>query len=676
MKWYCKILVSLLFPTWLCAQTGTYYDYNYYSKQRFDSLQAVFKTTANDTVKMAVCRDLGLYYNESKTDSALYFHTIQTQLAKKLNQKLWEADAHDISGYVLASKGEYTSSLQHLLEAQKIAKDRKTENNIWRISKFSGEKDPGIARLTVLGNSYNDLSVLYNKSENTEKELASLAEAKKIGESINDSVLLSYVYQNLGQKEPNTDSALMLERKSLVYSNQKSFKLYHGYVFGTMAGIFSKRAENDSAAKYYRDAVAACLLQGNLSSAARFSIEFAAMLPKTEQPDSSLYYARQGLAILISNNEKYGLHAAYATIAAVHKSRNRFDSAFFYLEKSNTARDSVANADKVKQFESVGFEQELKLQELEKENIVTQNRTRTIGFTAGLGVLLLIGVILYRNSRIRKKANIVLEKTLKDLKATQSQLIQSEKMASLGEMTAGVAHEIQNPLNFVNNFSELNKELADELKSELIAGNVQQAVEIADDIIDNSEKIDHHGKRAEAIVKGMLQHSQRSSGEKEPTDINVLADEYLRLAYHGLRAKDKDFNISLKTDFDDSIGKISIIPQDIGRVLLNLYNNAFYACAERRNRDSACPDSALSITTKRSGNNIVITVTDNGTGIDPKVIDKIFQPFFTTKPTGQGTGLGLSLAYDIITRGHGGELKVNSAAGEGTEFSIILNAGA
>ena len=282
-----------------------------------------------------------------------------------------------------------------------------------------------------------------------------------------------------------------------------------------------------------------------------------------------------------------------------------------------------------------------------------------------------------------EETNAALQKSLEDLKAAQKQLVQSEKMASLGELTAGIAHEIQNPLNFVNNFSEVNKEMLEELKAERLKPkaerNEQTEDEIINDVIDNSEKINHHGKRAGDIVKGMLQHSQKSTGVKEPTDINALADEYLRLSYHGLRAKDKDFNATMKTDFDSSIGKINIIPQDIGRVLLNLYNNAFYACTERsrstvneqKNKNLISYEPTVSVTTKKSENHIIITVSDNGNGIPQKIVDKIFQPFFTTKPTGQGTGLGLSLSYDIV-KAHGGEIKVESKEKEETAFEIIL----
>ncbi len=306
-------------------------------------------------------------------------------------------------------------------------------------------------------------------------------------------------------------------------------------------------------------------------------------------------------------------------------------------------------------------------QEKEKQEILTRQKDK------------LEDMVADRTKELSQQKE-VLQNTLTDLKATQGQLIQSEKMASLGELTAGIAHEIQNPLNFVNNFSEVNKELIEELKmkNEKLKIEDKEVNELLDDIKANSEKINHHGKRADAIVKGMLQHSHSSSAVKEPTNINKLADEYLRLAYHGLRAKDKSFNATLLTDFDESIGNINIIPQDIGRVLLNLYNNAFYAVNEKQKAEGLKLkaggkeyEPTISVSSKNNGGNIEIRVSDNGNGIPQKIIDKIFQPFFTTKPTGQGTGLGLSLSYDIV-KAHGGELKVETREGEGSVFIIQL----
>ncbi len=292
-----------------------------------------------------------------------------------------------------------------------------------------------------------------------------------------------------------------------------------------------------------------------------------------------------------------------------------------------------------------------------------------------------------RTSELTKQKE-ELEVALDELKSTQAQLIQSEKMASLGELTAGIAHEIQNPLNFVNNFSEVNNELIEEMNVE---NDISEIKVIANNIKQNNEKISFHGKRADAIVKGMLQHSRKNTGQKELTDINALADEYLRLSYHGLRAKNKNFNANFKTDFDDTIGKINIVPQDVGRVLLNLFNNAFYAVSEKKktmdenlSAAQAAYQPTVTVTTKRSTSEagesaVSIIVKDNGNGIPQNIIGKIFQPFFTTKPTGQGTGLGLSMSYDIITKEHGGTITAERLPGittgeetAGTAFNIEL----
>ncbi len=269
-----------------------------------------------------------------------------------------------------------------------------------------------------------------------------------------------------------------------------------------------------------------------------------------------------------------------------------------------------------------------------------------------------------------------LEHALVELKTTQTQLIQSEKMASLGELTAGIAHEIQNPLNFVNNFSEVSIELIDELTEEQVKPDrdLDLEAELLTDLKQNLQKISHHGNRASSIVKGMLQHSRASSGQREPTDLNALCDEYLRLAYHGLRAKDKAFNAQFSTDLDASLGKVSMIPQDMGRVLLNLFTNAFYAVQQRQKQSPANYHPTVSVSTRCANGQAVITVQDNGTGMPESVEQKIFQPFFTTKPTGEGTGLGLSMAYDIVTKGHNGEIRVESTEGEGTKFIITLPA--
>jgi len=346
-----------------------------------------------------------------------------------------------------------------------------------------------------------------------------------------------------------------------------------------------------------------------------------------------------------------------------------------YAEYLNTIIDRLESEAQIK-YETAKKDETIS----EQEAKIGNQRNIVILYTiiAVLLILSLIGMMRsrkkIRNKRIEvENSKEELQRSLENLKATQAQLIHAEKMASLGELTAGIAHEIQNPLNFVNNFSEINRELIAELQAEIDRGEFEEVKAISLDLAGNEDKINHHGKRADSIVKGMLQHSRSGTGEKEPTDVNALADEYLRLSYHGLRAKDKTFNADFKADLDDDLPPIMVVPQDIGRVLLNIINNAFHAVSAKA---SAMSDSSFKpevmIKTMKDKDDMVIRVIDNGSGVPTEIKEKIFQPFFTTKPTGEGTGLGLSLSYDIITKGHGGKLKVKTNEGEGSEFIIHL----
>ncbi|MDZ4793508.1 MAG: ATP-binding protein [Bacteroidota bacterium] len=697
MKSALKILLLLLLPCGLSAQTGTFYDYHYYSQKRVDSLHLLFKNTRNDTVKMAVCRDLGLYYGESNADSAFYFQSLQLKIAENLKQKLWMADGNDILGYIEIKRGNYPLSLQHYLAAVKLADDVETEKNIWRVTKFSEDGNPQRARLTSLANIHNDFGLLYQAIGNMEKQIEYFNKSISISKIIYDPIVLSYSFGNLGVAYMNkgkADTALQLLRQSLVYANSVGFIKFMGTNTYPMGNIYLGKQEYDSAKKYFQQTVNISLATNNPSSLAYGYVGFANLYGIRNQPDSGFYFARKALKIFTKNVEPAGSLLALESLISLFKEKAQIDSAFYYQQLSIAVKDSLYSTEKTKQFENIGFDQQLKVQELEKEKVIVQNRNRTIAFISGSAIFLLIGLLLYRNNRQKQRANKVLETTLANLKSTQSQLIQSEKMASLGELTAGIAHEIQNPLNFVNNFSEVNTELIDEAGQEMEKGNIGEVKIILNDIKENEQKILHHGKRADAIVKGMLQHSRSSSGVKEPTDINALCDEYLRLSYHGLRAKDSrnpadkslsagqaGFNATMKTHFDASLENINIIPQDIGRVVLNLLTNAFYAVQQKQKQSAeglptferlaTLYEPTVTITTKKEGNKVLISVSDNGNGIPQKVLDKIFQPFFTTKPTGQGTGLGLSLSYDIV-KAHGGELKVETKENDGSEFILIL----
>ena len=454
---------------------------------------------------------------------------------------------------------------------------------------------------------------------------------------------------------------------------------------------YAARGLTDSAFYYYRLSLLHALHTNMMHSMVLSQKGLSELFKKKGQIDSALYYARAAMSTIQDNrnlvqawNENPDSYLADLSplLADLYKIKQQPDSAYKYLELSVELKDSLFNLDKQRQFQSLTFTESMRQQQEEQKVREARQKYETqlkvYGLIGGIVVLLFFAIILYRNNKQKQKSNTVLqgqkkdiENALTELRNTQKQLIQSEKMASLGELTAGIAHEIQNPLNFVNNFSEVNEELLTEMKDEISKGKIDDAMALANDAIENQKKIIHHGKRADAIVKGMLQHSRSSSGIKEPTNISALSDEYLRLAYHGLRAKDKSFNATMKTDYDESIGNINIIPQDIGRVILNLITNAFYAVTEKGKQAGSNYQPTVSVSTKKIAGKVEIKVSDNGNGIPQKVLDKIFQPFFTTKPTGQGTGLGLSLAYDIV-KAHGGELKVETKVSEGSIFIIEL----
>jgi signal transduction histidine kinase len=479
------------------------------------------------------------------------------------------------------------------------------------------------------------------------------------------------------------DSGLVYAKLAVKYATEPDYSSSLIYPLGTLAECYITLKQYDTAIPLLRHSLQLSMLSNDRFALSWGTYDFAWIYYEKNIQDSVRYYAQQTIRHATPIAYQDLLYQAYNYLYLSYEKSGTTDSAYKYFKLYTLTKDSLFNSKKTKQITAINFKEQLRQRELEQEKVQLQNKIRTYALLAGIGTFLTIGLILYRNNRLKQKANIVLQEqkakiecTLKELKATQSQLIQSEKMASLGELTAGIAHEIQNPLNFVNNFSEVSKELLDEMREAIDKGDSVEVKEIMNDVIQNLEKINHHGKRADGIVKGMLQHSQSSSGKKEPTDINKLADEYLRLAYHGLRAKDKSFNATLKTDFDKTIGNINIIPQDIGRVILNLITNAFYATSEKQKAESLKPghnkyEPLVIIQTKKTDSKIAIRVTDNGNGMPQKVLDKIFQPFFTTKPTGQGTGLGLSLSYDII-KAHGGELKVETKEGEGSTFIIQL----
>jgi len=530
------------------------------------------------------------------------------------------------------------------------------------------------------------------QTQNTQQQIFHFKEALRIAREIGNANRQLLSAMNLGSSYltiNKLDSALAFSMEADRISDESSLNKYKGFILATIGDVYLKKGDKELAKKYYYAGLKSAQEQRNFSSIARNNIRLINRFLDEGKKDSMLVYALRNLDVVRSLGTVVGqgenpnnIASAYENVYVAYKLNNQFDSAFKYQGLALIANDSLSKERirNLAEFQNMSLAEQLRLQNLEKEKVINENKVRTSFLLAGIVILLLLAIFTFINSHQKHKAKIKIEKAYNDLRLTQQQLIQSEKMASLGELTAGIAHEIQNPLNFVNNFSEVNKELIEELMEERhkLQGTKEEDPEneILNNIKGNEEKINHHGKRADSIVRGMLQHSRISSGQKELSDINALVDEYLRLAYHGLRAKDKSFNAEIKTDFDNSIGKINIVPQDIGRVVLNLINNAFYSVNEKV---ASCKllavsyEPRVSVKTKRDGEEVLISVSDNGSGIADSIKEKIFQPFFTTKPTGQGTGLGLSLAYDII-KAHGGEITINTKEGEGSEFLVRLPA--
>ncbi len=675
IKSILKISLFCLIPASTIAQIDP--TWGYVTSQQADSLKLSVLTETNDTLKLAAYRSLGFYYQDIKRDSGLYFHEQQLALSKKLDMKLWQADAYSQAGYVLNYLGNVMKSYEYHSEAINMAGDEKNETDNWRPWTFSNSKNSHEARISILGMNYQMMANLWVSLGEPGKYKASLQEALKLGESINNGKVIYIASRGL-VFIMSPDSALLFLKKSLETGAKAGYNRV-GFSYLLFARFYGQKGMFDSTIIYAHKSIAIFWADKELAGLPIAYNSLSAMFLSQNNKDSSLFYAKKAMetALLVGTPDD-NLVGAYRSLSNVYNLNNDKDNAYKYESLAYKLNDSLKNAriKNLTEYQKFAFNEQLRLKKLDEEKTAYANRMNMLGLIALLSGIMVVALILYRNNRQKQKANTVLETTLTNLKSTQSQLIQSEKMASLGELTAGIAHEIQNPLNFVNNFSEVNKELLVEMKEEMDKGNLADAKAIANDVIANEDKIIHHGKRADAIVKGMLQHSSRGSGKKEPTDINALADEYLRLAYHGLRAKDKSFNAKMKTDFDETIGNINIIPQDIGRVILNLITNAFYVVNEKSKQNIAGYEPTVSIATSSiqpplGGRSIEIKVSDNGGGIPQKILDKIFQPFFTTKPTGQGTGLGLSLSYDIV-KAHGGELKVDTREGEGTTFIIQI----
>ena len=638
-----------------------------------DSLKQALKTAQSDSAIYSITSAFVDHYLEVNWDSALYYIEKCIAISQRNNKKLEEALCIDKKGYILMHLNMPPESYKCFLAAIKIAEDPLNENKTWIIDT---SLTPRKIRLSIFESIHHDFGHLLRNIGKIDEQIFHYNEAKRIAQEIGDTAMLAFVNMNMGiiyLKLGKLDSALTMEENAARSFIQGRDTRYLSEVYVSIGSIFLKKNNRKQALQFFYKGIQTAIENNNFTELSDCYSSLADYYLTTEKnKDSSLYYSQKTISVLKSM-ELHDLGNAFSNLSASFELNNMVDSAYKYKKLAAISNDSTYKAEiaSLTKVQSMTFDEQLKLKELDDEKAATKNKIRMYALLAGLVVFFIIGLLLYRNNRQKQKANEVLATTLNTLKATQSQLIQAEKMASLGELTAGIAHEIQNPLNFVTNFSEVNAELIAEMQDAINVGNLQEAKTLANDVASNEQKINHHGKRADAIVKGMLLHSRSNTGIKEPTDINALADEYLRLAYHGLRAKDKTFNATMHTDFDKTIGIINIIPQDIGRVILNLITNAFYVVNEKKKSGIENYEPTVSVSTKKVGDKVLISVRDDGNGIPSKILDKIFQPFFTTKPTGQGTGLGLSLSYDIV-KAHNGELNVETMPGEGSVFTIQL----
>lgn len=653
-----KLSLLLTIPLFAGAQTRT-----------IDSLKQALQTEKRDTSRVLLLDALSFAYMYSRPDTALLLAQQELLLARKTGFARGEAGSLNRIATVFVGTGNYPKALQLYLEALKKAEAIHDE------------------RLT--GRVHLNIGTIYASQGDYHKAIRYTKKSLAISQSIQNQYSVLLALSNLGdlyEKLNRLDSALAYSNQGFDSAVQQKDADLTGVALNNLGNIYSKLGRDTAALQNYRLALPYYMEEEDDEGLCEAYLGMATVFQKKGSQDSSLHYAKLSLAMAQKGGFTQWVMKASQFLTTYYTAIHNVDSAFAYQSATIAAKDSLFSQEKAREIQILGYEETVRQQQLSDAKEEAQTQLKFNMLFGGLGTLLLTAFLLYRNNRHKQHANALLtqqktklESALQELKVTQAQLVQSERLASLGELTAGIAHEIQNPLNFVNNFSEVNKEMIDELQTELKAGNTEEAIVISNDIKDNEEKINHHGKRADAIVKGMLQHSRKSTGQKELTDINALCDEYLRLSYHGLRAKDKNFNADFKTDFDKSIGKISVVPQDFGRVLLNLFNNAFYAVNEKKTAPALKGENyqpTVWVTTKhissplRAGG-LEISVRDNGNGIPQKVMDKIFQPFFTTKPTGQGTGLGLSLSYDII-KAHGGELKVETTEGEGSIFILCL----
>jgi signal transduction histidine kinase len=645
------------------------------TQHQIDSLTRLLATSDVVQVKIDALFGLGqlnLFENPGKAEQYLNDGLL---LTRKINDKQQIAGYLVTLGYFYGNTGQPAKGIELLHESLPFFEEIK------------GDKSMAYAFLAnnyeAQGDLKNAVDFARKSYQGYEKWLKNNLPVQPMGYPAGP-MRMGQLFEKTGQ----LDSAMHYAQQAyqrILEKPMDGMEFFYCQICNLLGNVYSRQNQPAEAIRYYRLAINKAIETKSLPSIHESQLGLAKFYAKTNLPDSAVFYATQAYegAKKIKNYDF--MQNAAGLLRSVYEKKGVFEKALYFNDLAVAARDSVSGADKVREVQNLTFREERRQDKMRQDAEVAQaafiNRVKVFSLLAVLAGLLLVAFILYRNNRNKQKVNAILqeqkekvEHTLTQLKTTQAQLIQSEKLASLGELTAGIAHEIQNPLNFVNNFAEVSAEMLSEMEEELHKGDTDEAKAIAADLKINLEKINHHGKRAASIVKGMLEHSRTSTGKKALSDMNTLADEYLRLSYHGFLAKDRNFNALMESHFDASLPKIEVIPQDIGRVLLNLINNAFYAVNEKAKQGIEGYQPTVTVSTRKLDATIEIKVQDNGSGIPEAIKEKIFQPFFTTKPTGQGTGLGLSLAYDIVVKGHGATLEVESIADQGTVFSVMLPA--
>ncbi|MFI5153496.1 MAG: ATP-binding protein [Chitinophagales bacterium] len=636
-------------------------------RDQTDYKQSLLSVGNNDTAKAKIFGSMFWLIVFFNPDSALLISQQELIISRKYKLLHLEYDALSHIGYAQFQMGHYPEALKYEFEALAVAEALK--NPV-----LKGEMHGGI------GEIYRDEGDLTNS-------LYHLNIWKKMIDPNDTAIWLEWyshaapVYERLNV----LDSALDFAWKSIDLDVKFNGAMTLTVTVFYIGNIYFKLCKYDSALKYYHLAIKHSKEYNIKKDLVEIYNSMARLYIKQGVYDSSIRYANLALDTEKEFGFPLGKLESARILGELFRKMNRPDSVIKYLQLSIATQDSMFSQEKLRQFANLGFREQLlnEQEQTKREQLIS--RYRMYALIAALVVFGLVATILIRSNRHKQKAYRILqeqkqqtdlqsektEKALSELKAVQTQLVHSEKMASLGEMAAGIAHEIQNPLNFVKNFSEVNAELMNEMQNNLKSGNGEKVFLLASDIQMNMEKISQHSDRADAIVKGMLQHSHGGKGQKESTDLNALVDQNLRLSYYAIRSKDKTFTCEIKKDFDSTLRNVNVVPQDIGRLFINLFNNAFFSLAEKYKKLGAEYKPRLDILTKAVGDKIRIHVRDNGMGIPDQIMDKIFQPFFTTKPPGQGTGLGLSLSYDII-KAHGGEITAKSNEGEGSEFVIEL----